>query len=115
MSVFNIEPHHLIVKETNNRNIRNDYEYDFLNNEKFQSFPYYGIINTYDNYKLINIYHSIFLRLFKIHKIYPEIKLMNKIENKITPEEFNKSLKEYINGNLISMIIIANAIQIYNT
>ena len=112
MSVFNIEPHNLIVKEKNNRE---HYKYDFLNNERFQSLPYYRIINTYDNYKLRNIYHSIFVILFKIHKIYPEIKLISKIENKITPEDFNRTLKEYINGSLISMIIIANTIQIYNT
>lgn len=112
MSVFNIEPHNLIKSKTEKIN---NYEYDFLNNNIFDCQPYYYIINTYDNYKLKNIYHNIYIKLFKINKKYPEIKLIKKNYYKITNEEFNKFLKEYINGDLISMIIIANAIQIYYT
>ena len=112
-SVFNIEPNELNVRDK-----INDFRYNFLdtidicNNYKE---IYYDIINSYSTFKIKNIYNFIYLRIYKLNKLFDEIDLIEKYTGKITPEVFNTQLKNYINGNIIKAIIIMNSIQIYIT
>ena len=110
-SVFNIEPNELNV-----RRIINDYQYDFFHTIDISNKEiYYDIINSYSTFKIKNIYNFIYLRIYKLNKLFDEIDLIEKYNGKITPEIFNTQLKNYINDNIIKTIIIMNSIQIYIT
>ena len=107
-SIFFTEPSHVNV------NSHNNYQYNFLSSEKFSSSHFYDIINSHETYKLKNIYYFIYLRLFKINKSHPEINKLLKNEGCIDEYTFNKLIKDFIGGDELYKIIVANAILIYN-
>ena len=111
-SVLNIEPHNFTIYKS-----KNDFNYnffDFITSEyKLDIKNYYKLLNSLDEFKLKNVYNYIYLKVYKIKKIDNKIKLLNKIENKISSKEFNSYLMEYIDNKLLYAIIVMNSIQLY--
>ena len=116
-SVLNIEPNNIVIKE-----IKEDIIYDFLdflkNDYKMDINKYYGILNTSNIFKLKNVYQFLYLRIYKIIRKGYTIDPLPKINKKISGEELNQYLHEYINqkdgeNRLINSIIIMNGIQLY--
>ena len=116
-SVLNIEPNNIIIKE-----IKESVIYDFLDflkkDYKIDINKYYDILNTSNIFKLKNIYQYLYLRIHKIIRKGYSIDTLPKINKKISGEELNQYLHEYINQNdggnqLINSIIIMNGIQLY--
>ena len=105
-SVYNIHP----LKFKYLREI-DHYNYDFLKNEYSSS--YYNLLNSLEDYKLLNIYRFLYLRILKINREYNEIQLLPLVKKKITCEEFNNIMNNFINHNIIKEIIILNSIQVY--
>ena len=104
-SVYNIHP--LTIKSLKTKE---DYNYDFLSNE--YKHVYYNLINSLDKFKLKNLYRFLYLRICKINKKFNQIDLIP-VKKEITPEDFNKTMKFFINSSLLKEIIIINGIQIY--
>ena len=96
-------------------NTINDYNFDFLNNIDVDVSYYYNIINSYEEFKLKNIYKFIYNRIFKLSELY-DIKKMKNIKNrKISFIRFNELLNDYIDNNkILSIIIINSIIQYFN-
>jgi hypothetical protein len=97
--------------------IINQYNYTFLDNMihiLYNYKIYYDIINTYEEFKLKNIYNYIYNRIFILNKLY-NINIIDKIniEEKISCEELNYLLSKYIDNDIIKSIIIINSIQQY--
>ena len=116
-SVLNIEPNNIIIKE-----IKESVIYDFLDflkkDYKIDINKYYDILNTSNIFKLKNVYQFLYLRIYKIIRKGYTIDPLPKINKKISGEELNQYLHEYINQNdggnqLINSIIIMNGIQLY--
>lgn len=96
------------------KNIKKKYNYNFtflnnLYNYDININIYYDILNSYELFKLKNIYNYIYKRISKLN--VENIKYISNI-NKLNSEEFNNILNEYINSELKSIIII-NSIQQY--
>ena len=93
----------------------NSYNYTFLdnlsnlNNANINIYIFYDILNSYEIYKLKNIYNFIYKRIFKldIENIYYKNTL-----NKINPDELDRLLSNYIDTDVKS-IVIMNSIQQY--
>jgi hypothetical protein len=113
VSVFNIEPMNIKIKDTYNK-----YNFDFLDilftKYNISPSPYYVLINCIDDFKLKNLHNFIFLRLIKINTRYDKINKIKKLNKNINKEYFNNIFKEYINDDVIRLIIIINSIQLYN-
>ena len=108
-SVFNINPDNIKVLP-----FKNDFKYTFLDAEADINIkPYYDLINSYEDYKIKNIYHFLFLRSLKINKKFNEINEMKLNKGDISPERLNELLNHYINNDKIREIIIMNGIQLY--
>ena len=114
-SVLNIEPDDLTI-----RSIKEDERYSFLDFIQYniKKENYYNLLNTLDMFKLKNIYRYLYLRTYKINeRSGGKIPPLPKIVGKITGEELNRYLNEYINlkkeSTLIHGIIIMNGIQMY--
>ena len=116
-SVLNIEPNNIVIKE-----IKEDIIYNFLeslNGEYHIDInKYYDILNTSNIFKLKNIYQFLYLRIYKIIRKGYTIDPLPKKNKKISGEELNQYLYDYINQNdgvnrLINSIIIMNGIQLY--
>ena len=93
------------------------YNYTFLDNIKLILYNYdiyYDIINTYEEFKLKNIYNFIYNRILILNKLY-DINNLEKIniELYISKEKFNDLLLNYINNDIIKSIIVINSIQQY--
>ena len=96
----------------------NNYEYNFLNNIKLNDIKlndievYYDILNSYESFKLKNIYNFIYNRIIKLNNKY-NIKKIDKINIKenIDPDKLNILLNNYIDDDIIRSIIIMNSIQ----
>jgi hypothetical protein len=118
-SVLNIEPNNLIVRSL----LKGDVRYKFLKFLKvdydIKETNYYDLLNSLDTFKLKNIYRYLYLRTYKISKeTYGTITPLKKKNDKISGEEFNEYLNNYINPDgkspsLINAIIIMNGIQLY--
>ena len=93
------------------------YNYTFLDNIKLILYNYdiyYDIINTYEEFKLKNIYNFIYNRILILNKLYDINNLEKKnIELYISKEKFNDLLLNYINNDIIKSIIVINSIQQY--
>lgn len=90
----------------------NNYNYNFLNNLNKYDINidvYYDILNSYESYKIKNIYNYIYNRINKL-----EIENTKFIKNDInlTSDEFNNLLNQYIDNELKSIVIL-NSIQQY--
>jgi hypothetical protein len=120
-SVLNIEPHLLKVNEK-----KNIFKYDFLDPlMKYYNIDiekYYSLLNSVDDFKLKNIYNFLYLRTYKINKIKGINAILRQPEYKMTPENLNMSLKDFISDkthllttNAVNSIIIMNGIQLYFT
>ena len=116
-SVLNIEPNNIVIKE-----IKEDIIYNFLDflktDYKIDINKYYDILNTSNIFKLKNVYQFLYLRIYKIIRKGYTIDPLSKINKKISGEELNQYLHEYINQKdgehrLINSIIIMNGIQLY--
>ena len=116
-SVLNIEPNNIVIKE-----IKEDIIYNFLDflktDYKIDINKYYDILNTSNIFKLKNVYQFLYLRIYKIIRKGYTIDPLSKINKKISGEELNQYLHEYINqkdgeNRLINSIIIMNGIQLY--
>ena len=90
----------------------NNYNYTFLDNLKNHNIDinvYYDILNSYESYKLKNLYNFIYKRISKLNvdnMIYiPTIQY-------ISPEYIDELLYEYTDSEIKSIIII-NSIQQY--
>ena len=120
-SVLNIEPHLLKINDS-----KNDFKYDFLDPLiKYYNIDiekYYNLLNSVDIFKLKNIYNFLYLRTYKINKLKGDTDVLTKSKNKITPENMNMFLKDFISDkehllttNAVNSIIIMNGIQLYFT
>ena len=116
-SVLNIEPDNIIIKELNEGVI-----YNFLDSlkkdYKMDINKYYDILNINNIFKLKNVYQFLYLRIHKMIRKGYTIDPLSKINKKISGEELNQYLHEYINqkdgeNQLINSIIIMNGIQLY--
>jgi hypothetical protein len=107
-SVFN-------MNKIKNVSFNNSFSYSFLDvfRDKMELIPYYDLMNSYDEYKLKNIYRFLFLRSLKMHKKYPKIDKMIHIKDNISYELMDHLLKEYINDDILKGIIISNGIYNY--
>ena len=120
-SVLNIEPHLLKINDN-----KNNFKYDFLDPLiKYYNIDiekYYSLLNSIDDFKLKNIYNFLYLRTYKINKIKGITEILKEPEYKMTPENVNMSLKDFITDkthllttNAVNSIIIMNGIQLYFT
>ena len=120
-SVLNIEPHLLKINDN-----KNNFKYDFLDPLiKYYNIDiekYYNLLNSMDDFKLKNIYNFLYLRTYKINKIKGITEILKEPEYKMTPENVNMSLKDFITDkthllttNAVNSIIIMNGIQLYFT
>lgn len=104
ISVFNIHPNEIIIPK-----IINNIQYTFLNHlDKINIEPYYSLLNTIEDFRIKNVYHFLYLRSILINRNFPSFPIMKK-----KYEDFDETLKEYINNDLTKMIIIINGIQQY--
>jgi len=95
--------------------INNDYHYTFLNHLNIYDYKqYYDIINSYEIFKLRNIYNYLYKSIYKLHEIY-DIEILEKkhINEVITPDIFNDLLDNYIDKDKLRSIIIMNIIYTY--
>ena len=92
-----------------------DYNFTFLNGIDLNEYNiYYDILNSYEEYKLKNIYKFIYDRILKLHKLYNIDELIKiDIMRKIEYHELNELLDSYINKDIIKSIIIINSLQQY--
>lgn len=113
VSVFNVEPRDIHTKDI----LVDRYYFDFLDTlfiyHNISPLPYYNLINNQEDFKIKNIYNFIFLRIMKINRKYKKINTISKIEHNIDKEHFNNVLKEYIDKDIIKVIIVINSIQLY--
>lgn len=90
----------------------NNYNYNFLNNLNKYDINidvYYDILNSYESYKIKNIYNYIYNRIDKLEMENTEF-IKNNIN--LTSDEFNNLLNQYIDNELKSIVIL-NSIQQY--
>ena len=107
--IFNTFPKEYVFKNIINHN--NFSFLDFLNEEDYNN--YYKLLQSIDEFKLKNIYHHLFLRSIKINKELNSFKILNKIENFLKTEEFDKLLIDYIMNDKVKAITIMNGIDLY--
>ena len=107
-SVFNIEPENLIIP-----NLKSDFNYDFLDFLTIDPKNYYYLLNSYDEFKLKNIYQFLYLRSLKINRKYQKIEKMNHNKDFIKPKDLNNLLNNYIQKDILKSIFIINSIQLY--
>ena len=112
-SVLNIEPNEFIIKEQKEETIYNFL--DFLKNSyNIDINKYYDILNSIDEFKIKNVYNYLYLRIQKISRVSNNyITNLKKIDGRISGEELNNGLNEYIKSKKLQAIIIMNGIQSY--
>ena len=112
-SVLNIEPNEFIIKEQKEETIYNFL--DFLKNSyNIDINKYYDILNSIDEFKIKNVYNYLYLRIQKISRVSNNyITNLKKIDGRISGEELNNCLNEYIKSKKLQAIIIMNGIQSY--
>tara|TARA_B100002051_G_C16665389_1_gene601437 strand:+ start:971 stop:1309 length:339 start_codon:yes stop_codon:yes gene_type:complete len=104
ISVFNIHPNEIIIPK-----IINTIQYSFLDHLDIINIePYYSLLNTIEDFRIKNVYHFLYLRSILINKKFHSFPTMNK-----NYEDFDETLKEYINNDLTKTIVIINGIQQY--
>lgn len=109
-SVFNIHPNNIKLLP-----IINNHQYSFLNNIfDIDVQPYYDLLNSIEDFKIKNIYHFLYLRSILIHRNFKE----SPLKQQIIPlsknlDNFDDSMKNYIQNNQLKAIIIMNGIQQY--
>jgi len=95
-------------------NTVNDYHYTFLNEFHFNYSVFYDILNTYEEFKLKNIYNFLYIRTLKLNEIYGTDKLLKHIISEhMTYDIFNLLMKQYIGKDIVKSIVILNSIQQY--
>lgn len=87
--------------------------YSFLDILEGNSFLYYSIIEQMDEYKLINLYRFIFLRIHKINRKFPCIPPMKLHKHRITHDELNALFTNYIQTSQLRAILILQGIYHY--
>lgn len=103
---LNINPHEIKVMDK-----LHDYNYTFLNNiYTFSIQKYYQLILSKEVFKLKNLYNFLYLRSLKLNTIF-STKKMEKNKYIQIPEEFDKTLYEYIQEDKLYSVIIMNGIQ----
>ena len=112
-SVLNIEPNEFIIKEQKEETVYNFL--DFLKNSyNIDINKYYDILNSIDEFKIKNVYTYLYLRIQKISRMSNNyITNLKKIDGRVSGEELNNSLNEYIKSKKLQAIIIMNGIQSY--
>ena len=112
-SVLNIEPNEFIIKEQKEEMVYNFL--DFLKNSyNIDINKYYDILNSIDEFKIKNVYTYLYLRIQKISRMSNNyITNLKKIDGRVSGEELNNSLNEYIKSKKLQAIIIMNGIQSY--
>ena len=112
-SVLNIEPNEFIIKEQKEETVYNFL--DFLKNSyNIDINKYYDILNSIDEFKIKNVYTYLYLRIQKISWMSNNyITNLKKIDGRVSGEELNNSLNEYIKSKKLQAIIIMNGIQSY--
>ena len=71
-------------------------------------------IITNDEFKIKNVYTYLYLRIQKISRMSNNyITNLKKIDGRVSGEELNNSLNEYIKSKKLQAIIIMNGIQSY--
>ena len=118
ISVLNIEPNNMILRSK----LKGDIRYNFLKNLKgnynVECTKYYDLLNSLDTFKLKNVYRFLYLRTYKINeKTDCDISHLKRKDGKISGEELNEYLNNYINpgekDSILKTIIIMNGIQLY--
>lgn len=90
-----------------------NYNFSFINLNIHNIYIIYDILNTYEEYKLRNIYLFIYERINKLSEIYNINRIKKINSNKLTYIEFDNLLNEYINNDKVKEIIIINSIILY--
>ena len=85
-SVFNINPDNI-----KGLSLKNNFNYTFLDviEVDINIKPYYDLINSYEDYKIKNIYNFLFLRSLKMNRKFNEINEMKLNKGDISSETFN--------------------------
>ena len=109
-SVFNINPDNIKLLS-----LKNNFNYTFLSSIEtdINIKPYYYLINSYEDYKIKNIYNFLFLRSLKMNKEFNEINEMILNKKNMSSDLFNNLLDDYINKDILKAIIVMNGIQLY--
>ena len=107
----------VFCKDLNNLKYKkiNSNHYFFLEeNKKYDINIIYGLLNSQEDYKIINLYRYLYLRLIKLNRIHSEIDVLNIYKGEMDSVTFNdKLMNSYINGDKIKEIIIINSILFY--
>ena len=113
---LNIDTNNINNYIYNNKNT-NSFNFTFLDCIKDNLHGYdiiYKLLINNEEFKMKNIYNYIYNRVLLLHELY-DIGKINKIniQKKITYEEINNLLFNYINNDIIKCIVIINSIQQY--
>ena len=87
--------------------------FTFLNVLGDDSYIYYSIPESIEEYKLKNLYRFIYLRILKIHKQFTEVPKMKLIKGPLTYSSLNRHLSEYIQENRLLAILIIQSLYHY--
>ena len=101
----------------NNKRLRplRSYTFTFLNilDEYINVDDVYKLFTTTDEYKLLNIYHFLFIRSIKINSEFSEIPTLTKETKRLSDEDINQLLHHYIESDKVKAIVILNGILCY--
>jgi hypothetical protein len=102
-SVFILDIDGILVKVK-----KHSYKYTFLNllSDKINIINIYDLIESFDEFKLKNLYYFIYLKLIFINKSYPEINLIKKNEKYLNCEDFDQIMDMYIKKEFDCIIMI---------
>ena len=101
----------------NNKRLRplRSYTFTFLNilDEYINVDDVYKLFITTEEYKLLNIYHYLFIRSIKINSEFSEIPTLTKETKRLSDEDINQLLHIYIDSDKVKAIVILNGILCY--
>ena len=87
--------------------------FTFFNVLGDDSYIYYSIPESIEEYKLKNLYRFIYLRILKIHKQFTEVPKMKLIKESLTYSSLNRHLSEYIQESRLLAILIIQSLYHY--
>jgi hypothetical protein len=91
------------------------YTFTFLNEiDKYINVDdVYKLFTTTDEYKLLNIYHFLFIRSIKINSEFSEIPTLTKETKRLSDKDINQLLYNYIGIDKVKALVILNGILCY--
>jgi len=89
-------------------------DYSFLSVLGGNSYIYYSLVESLQEYKLKNLYRFIYLRILKLGNKYEIITPMEISKGFISPSSLNTLLEDYIQDNKLLAVLIIHAIHHYH-